>query len=114
MKHKTIRTTLLALAILGAAHHVSQFQAHAATAAPAPLAPLPTPAQLAWQNDDLALLLNCGINTFPGNEQGTGKEDPKLFNPAQLDARQWTRVARECGFKRLILPAKGHEGFCLW
>ncbi len=80
---------------------------------PAPLDPIPTPAQLAW-NDDSALYLNFGINTFSGQEEGTGREDPKLFSPAHFDARQWAKVAKDCGFKRLILPAKGHEGFCLW
>ena len=81
---------------------------------PPPLPPIPTPAQLAWNDNDWALYLNFGINTFTGLEEGTGHEDPKLFNPAHLDARQWASVAKESGFKRLILPAKGHEGFCLW
>ena len=81
---------------------------------PEPLPPIPAPAQLAWNDNDWALYLNFGINTFTGREEGTGREDPKLFNPAHLDARQWATVAKECGFKRLILPAKGHEGFCLW
>jgi len=83
-------------------------------APPPPLAPIPTPAQLAWQDGDQAMLVSFGINTFSGQEEGTGKEDPKIFNPSQLDVRQWVRVAKECGFKRLILPVKGHEGFCLW
>jgi alpha-L-fucosidase len=81
---------------------------------PAPLAPVPTAQQLAWNEDDAALYLNFGINTFTGLEEGTGREDPKLFNPTHLDARQWASVAKEAGFKRLILPAKGREGFCLW
>lgn len=81
---------------------------------PKPLPPLPTPAQLAWQNDDLALFLNFGLNTFTGVEQGRGNDDPKLFNPAKLDAQQWVGVAKECGFKRIVLPVKNHDGFCLW
>src|SRR6185369_1170224 len=81
---------------------------------PAPLPPLPTTAQLAWQDRDTALFLNFGLNTFTGEEQGDGKADPKLFNPTHLDARQWIDLAKECGFQRIILPVKNHDGFCLW
>ena len=89
-------------------------RAQSRVAAPTPLAPCPTPAQLAWQDGDRAMLVSFGINTFTGQEQGTGREDPAKFNPAQLDARQWVRVAKACGFKRIVLTVKGHEGFCLW
>jgi alpha-L-fucosidase len=69
--------------------------ARAATDAPRPIAPLPTPEQLAWQEGELAMFLRFGLNTFTGEEQGTGKEDPKLFNPAKLDVRQWVKLAKE-------------------
>lgn len=76
--------------------------------------PVPSASQLAWQREELALFLHFGINTFTDREWGDGKEDPALFNPAQLDARQWARAARAVGFSAMILTAKHHDGFCLW
>src|SRR5258705_3343682 len=76
--------------------------------------PRPSPAQLAWQRDELALFLHFGVNTFTDREWGDGREDPAIFNPASLDARQWARAARAAGAHALILTAKHHDGFCLW
>jgi alpha-L-fucosidase len=76
--------------------------------------PRPTAAQLAWQRDELAMFLHFGVNTFTDREWGDGKEDPAIFAPRQLDARQWARAARAAGFRALILTAKHHDGFCLW
>lgn len=85
-----------------------------ALAAPRPIAPVPSTRQLAWQRSELTMFLHFGVNTFSDREWGDGKEDEKLFNPSQFDARQWTRIARQAGFKLLILTAKHHDGFCLW
>lgn len=81
---------------------------------PRPLLPIPTARQLDWQHDELRLFLHFGINTFTDREWGTGDEDPRLFHPTNLDAKQWARVAKESGFQTLILTAKHHDGFCLW
>ena len=62
--------------------------------------PRPTPAQLAWQRDELAMFLHFGVNTFTDREWGDGRESPAIFNPAELDARQWARAAREAGVPR--------------
>jgi alpha-L-fucosidase len=76
--------------------------------------PRPTAAQLAWQRDELAMFIHFGMNTFTNREWGDGREDPAIFNPARLDARQWARAARNAGFRAMVLTAKHHDGFCLW
>ncbi len=76
--------------------------------------PAPSPSQLLWQQDELALFAHFGVNTFTDREWGDGKESPSIFNPAAFDARQWTRTARAAGFRAVVLTAKHHDGFCLW
>lgn len=76
--------------------------------------PRPTASQLRWQRDELAMFLHFGVNTFTDREWGEGREDPRIFAPAALDARQWARTARDAGFRAMILTAKHHDGFCLW
>ena len=39
------------------------------------------------------------MNTFTDMEWGSGAESPELFNPAELDCRQWARVCKEAGMK---------------
>ena len=76
--------------------------------------PVPSPSQLLWQQDELALFLHFGVNTFTDREWGDGTESPSVFNPSALDARQWARTTRMAGFRAMILTAKHHDGFCLW
>jgi alpha-L-fucosidase len=79
-----------------------------------PARPAPSRAQLDWQRDEMAMFLHFGVNTFTDREWGDGKEDPSIFAPTALDARQWARLAKATGFRAMILTAKHHDGFCLW
>ncbi|MDQ8166107.1 MAG: alpha-L-fucosidase [Gemmatimonadota bacterium] len=74
----------------------------------------PTTQQLAWQAAELGIFFHFGINTYTDREWGLGNEDPPIFNPASLDARQWVRAAQSAGAKYVVLTAKHHDGFCLW
>ena len=76
--------------------------------------PLPSQAQLAYLEDELAAFIHFGPNTFYDQEWGSGQEDPKRFNPTKLDTREWVRVLKETGFKKLILVVKHHDGFVLY
>lgn len=76
--------------------------------------PLPTKQQLAWHETEYYLFMHFGPNTFTGKEWGEGTEPEDIFNPAELDCRQWCRIAKESGAKGIIITAKHHDGFCLW
>ena len=82
--------------------------------APAPFGACPTPQQVAWQQMEMNLFCHFGPNTFTGAEWGDGTEPEDIFNPTDLDCRQWTATARAAGFKGVIITAKHHDGFCLW
>ena len=79
-----------------------------------PHGPLPSQAQLAYLEDELAAFIHFGPNTFYDQEWGSGQEDPKRFNPTKLAASEWVRVLKETDFKKLILVVKHHDGFVLY
>ena len=81
---------------------------------PEPIGPIPSERQLAWHAMKYYAFIHFNMNTFTNMEWGTGGESPAQFNPSELDARQWARVAKEAGMTGIIITAKHHDGFCLW
>jgi alpha-L-fucosidase len=82
--------------------------------APQPFGPLPTQKQIDWQEMEFYAFVHFSLNTFTNKEWGYGDESPELFNPTNLDVRQWARIVKAAGMKGIILVAKHHDGFCLW
>jgi len=106
------RISLLIIAIVLAGS--TSFAQVKKTAAPTPLLPVPSAAQLAWHKMETNAFVHFTTNTFTGREWGNGNESEKVFNPTALDASQWAKTLKETGFKTMILTCKHHDGFCLW
>ena len=82
--------------------------------APEPYGPLPSERQLTWHELEYYMFVHFTVNTFTDKEWGYGDEPETVFDPTDLDCRQWARVARDAGMKGIIITAKHHDGFCLW
>lgn len=79
-----------------------------------PFGATPSESQLQWHELEYYMFIHFGPNTFTNVEWGEGNEDPKIFNPIQLDCKQWAATAKQAGMKGIIITAKHHDGFCLW
>lgn len=60
------------------------------------------------------MFIHFGINTFNETEWSDGKLPVNSYQPTNLDCDQWIQVAKEAGFRYVILVTKHHDGFCLW
>ena len=105
---KTLKTFLVAVLLSGGTAFGQQ--------APAPFLPIPNPAQLRWHKAEYIMFVHFGMKTFypSDNHMGTGDEDPNRFNPTQFNTDQWAKVAKEGGFKGMVLTTKHHDGFANW
>ena len=79
-----------------------------------PCGPVPNENQLRWQDMEMYAFIHYSMNTYTDEEWGFGNEDLKLFNPSDLDCRQWARVCKQAGMRGIIFTAKHHCGFCMW
>lgn len=82
--------------------------------------PTPSPAQLAWQEAELGVLVCYELHTFNEGRyhQPTARiapvADPNQFRPSRLDAEQWVLAAKAAGARFAILTASHESGFRLW
>lgn len=82
--------------------------------------PIPTPAQLAWQNAELTVIFHYDLHVFDGEKYNQRRNritpiaDYNIFNPNQLDTDQWAKAAKEMGAKIAILTATHETGFALY
>lgn len=60
------------------------------------------------------MFMHFGVNTFTNLEWSNGTTPAEMYNPTKLDCDQWVRVARDAGFRYVLLTTKHHDGFCLW
>ncbi len=90
------------------------FSASCSDTPPAPCPPLPNENQLQWQEMEMYAFIHYSLNTYTDQEWGYGNEDVSLFNPKNLDCRQWAKVCKQSGMKGIIFTAKHHCGFCMW
>ena len=78
------------------------------------IAPSPSQDQRQLIERGYGMFIHFGVNTFNELEWSDGTLPVSSFNPTRLDCDQWIRVAKEAGFRHVILITKHHDGFCLW
>jgi alpha-L-fucosidase len=74
----------------------------------------PSPAQIAWQDLEIGVIIHFSTNTFLNREWGDGTASPSTFNPTNVDTDQWMQAAKAGGAKYAVLVAKHHDGFALF
>jgi alpha-L-fucosidase len=82
--------------------------------APPPFGVIPSERQMNWHRMKYHAFIHFGPNTFTDIEWGHGDESPDVFNPTEMDCRQWAKVIKNAGMEGAIITAKHHDGFCLW
>jgi len=82
--------------------------------------PVPTQAQLEWQNAELVTVFHYDLHVFDGEpyvqreNRITPISDHNIFKPRKLDTDQWIRAAKAMGAKIAILTATHETGFALY
>ena len=79
---------------------------------------VPDKNQFRYQKEELAAFCHFGPNTFNEIEWGEHYGDKKpseIFTLKQdFDAETLVKTLKDAGFKKLIVTAKHHDGFCIW
>ena len=87
--------------------------------------PLPTKAQLAYQNAEIVAIVCFQMDTYAANDgdpgcnagnwaTGINTSSPATYNPSRLNVSQWVAVSQSMGAKYAWLTAKHGCGFLLW
>lgn len=95
------------------------------TDAPAADKVVPDANQYKYQKDELAAFCHFGPNTFNELEWGfnpstqkklyEGRTPDEIFTlESDFDAETLVNTLKNAGFKKLIVTAKHHDGFCIW
>lgn len=79
---------------------------------------VPDANQFRYQKEELAAFCHFGPNTFNEIEWGEhygNKKPSEIFTLKQdFDAETLVKTLKDAGFKKLIVTAKHHDGFCIW
>lgn len=79
--------------------------------------PIPTPAQIQWQNAELAAVFHYDLHVFDGKQYNQKENrinpipDYNIFSPKKYDTDQWVRSIRDAGFKLAIFTVSHETGF---
>lgn len=79
--------------------------------------PIPTPAQLQWQNAELVAVFHYDLHVFDGKKYNqkenriTPIHDYNIFNPKNYDTDQWVKSIKDAGFKMAIFTVSHETGF---
>ena len=86
--------------------------------APEPDKVVPDANQFRYQKEELAAFCHFGPNTFNEIEWGEhygNKAPSEIFTlKNDFDAETLVKTLKDAGFKKLIVTAKHHDGFCIW
>ena len=79
---------------------------------------MPDANQFRYQKEELAAFCHFGPNTFNEIEWGEhygNKAPSEIFTlKNDFDAETLVKTLKDAGFKKLIVTAKHHDGFCIW
>lgn len=82
--------------------------------------PLPTQAQIEWQNAELVAVYHYDLHVFDGKKYWQGENrvtpipDANIFNPTEYNMDQWIQSAVDMGAKIAVITATQETGFAIY